>query len=120
LKTELEKSRNARQADVQGMRDGFRKVRQEVQGDLKGASDAWKNLGTDGKKASVTTVTPEAPPNLEEKLLTIINQHSGGITLSEVARELVIVTIVLGKAAKVLLEQGKIHKDEKVYFPGPA
>ena len=100
----------------------YRQVQKEIKDDLKGASDAWKEMGHDGhQKASgvkvTRTVAAETPPNLEEKLLSIINQHPDGITLSDVAKELGIVTIVLGKAAKVLLEQGKIRKEEKIYFP---
>ena len=126
LKNDLGKDRDERKADVEGMRNGFRKAQTEVQADLKGASDAWKEMGsairkkTSGGKVS-TEVQAEMPveitPNLKEKLLSIINQHAGGITLSEVAKELGLVTIVLGKAAKVLLEQGKVRREEKIYFP---
>ena len=121
LKKDLGKSRDAMKADVKGMRDGFRQAQAEVQSELKGAADVWKEMGsvmrqkTSGGKAPEIPV--ETPPNLEEKLLSIINQHAEGITLSEVAKELGIVTIVLGKAAKVLLEQGKVRKEEKFYFP---
>jgi hypothetical protein len=126
LKNDLGKDRDERKADVEGMRQGFRQARKEVQADLKGASDAWKEMGsairkkTSGGKAApeVRAEMPvEITPNLEEKLLSIINQHVEGITLSGVAKELGIVTIVLGKAAKVLLEQGKVRREEKVYFP---
>jgi YesN/AraC family two-component response regulator len=102
-------------ADVEVMRKG-------LQADLKGAADAWKEMpSTIGIKTSGRKITKETaietPPNLEEKLLAIINQHVEGITLPEVAKELGIVTIVLGKAAKALLEQGKVRKEEKTYFP---
>ena len=122
LKNDLDKSRGERQADVEGMRDDFRKAQTEVQADLKGASDAWKEMGstmrkkTSGGKAA-QGIPVDIPPNLEEKLLSIVNQHAEGITLSEVAKELGIVTIVLGKAAKVLLEQDKVRKEGKTYFP---
>jgi hypothetical protein len=122
LKKDLGKSRDEMKADVEGMRDGFRQAQAEVQADLKGAADAWTEMGsvmrkkTPGGKAA-PEIPVEIPPNLEEKLLSIINQHAEGITLSEVAKELGIVTIVLGKAAKVLLEQGKVRKEEKIYFP---
>jgi hypothetical protein len=122
LKQELEKSRDERNKDIQSMRTGFRKVQKELKDDLKGASDAWNGMGTNGHKKAFAGKTVKAepletPPNLEERLLTIINQHPAGITLSEVAKELGIVTIVLGKAAKVLLEQGKVRKEDKSYFP---
>ena len=126
LKNDLGKDRGERKADVEGMRDDFRKAQTEVQADLKGASDAWKEMTsairkkTSGGKAApkVQAKMPvEITLNLKEKLLSIINQHAEGITLSAVAKELGLVTIVLGKAAKVLLEQGNVRKEEKIYFP---
>jgi len=126
LKDNLDKSRSKRKADVAGMRKDFLKVQTEVKNDLKGAANAWKKMGSGNHARSpaadtaedVEATTPvEMSPNLEEKLVTIINQHVEGITLSEVAKELGLVTIVLGKAAKVLVEQGKVRREEKIYFP---
>ena len=126
LQKDLSKSRDEMKADVEGMRKGFRQAQAEVQTDLKGAADAWKEMGSPiPKKTSGGKSAPKAQvkmpveitPNLEEQLLSIINQHAEGITLSEVAKELGIVTIVLGKAAKDLLEQDKVHKEDKIYFP---
>ncbi|MBN1191302.1 MAG: hypothetical protein JXA46_16220 [Dehalococcoidales bacterium] len=59
----------------------------------------------------------ESISNLEEKCLSVIAQHPEGISLADVARELGVVTIVLGKAAKVLLEEGKVRREERNYFP---
>lgn len=126
LQKDLGKNRNERKADVAGMRDGFRQTQKEVLADLKGAADAWKGMSSAiRKKTSSGKAAPgvqaEMPvkitPNRKEKLLSIINQHPKGITLPEVAKELGLVTIVLGKAAKVLLEQGNVRKEEKTYFP---
>jgi hypothetical protein len=138
LKNDLGKSGKERKESVSDLRRGFRQVQAEIQADLKGAADAWQGTGPAKRKkssgsksaaevpAEVLAETPaetpvEAPaemsPNLEEKLLTIINQHTEGITLSEVARELGLVTIVLGKTAKVLLDQGKVRREEKNYYP---
>jgi hypothetical protein len=108
------------------MQDGFRKAQTEVQADLKGASDAWEEMTSTIRTKSVTSKamlkteakTPaKIAPDLKEKLLSIVNQHIGGITLSEAAETLGLATIALGKAAKALLEQGKIRKEEKIYFP---
>jgi len=126
LKNDLGKNRDERKADVAGMRDGFRQAQAEVQADVKGAADVWKGMGSAiRKKTSSGKAAPgvrakmpvEMTPNREEKLLSIINQHPKGITLPEVAKELGLVTIILGKAAKVLLEQGNVRKEEKTYFP---
>ncbi len=126
LKNDLGKDRDERKADVEGMRDGFRKAQTEVQADLKIASDAWKEMGSATRTKRVTSKampqteakTPaEIAPDLKEKLLSIVNKHVGGIALSEAAKTLGLATIALGKAAKVLLEQGKVRKEEKIYFP---
>jgi len=134
LKNELDKSRDERQAAVSDLRRGFRQTQTEIKTDLEGAAKAWQGIGPARHKknggarpaadiqAETSTERPveapvEMPPNLEEKLVSIINQHVEGITLSEIAKELGLVTIVLGKAAKVLLEQGKVRREEKIYFP---
>jgi hypothetical protein len=134
LKTELDKSRDERQAAVSDLRRGFQQTQKEVKTDLKGAADAWNGIGPARRKKSggrksaadiqadmpveAEVETPiEMPPNVEEKLASMISQHTEGITLTEAARELGLVTIVLGKAAKVLLAQGKVRREEKTYFP---
>jgi len=123
LKKDLDKARDERITAVEGMREGFRQTRKEVQADLKGTADAWKDMGSamrknsSGGKGSAETQAVEITPNLEEKLLSIVNQHAEGISLTEVAKEIGVVTIVLGKTAKVLLGQGKIRREEKIYFP---
>jgi hypothetical protein len=122
LSGELAKDRGEMKANVESMLKSFLDFQSQVQADLKGASDAWKEMSSSIlKMASGTKVTKntpvETPPNLEEKVLSIINQHAEGIALSDVAKELGLATIVLGKAVKVLLEQGKVRKEEKIYFP---
>jgi hypothetical protein len=126
LKSSLKKNRGARQAAVKTMRNDLGKTRAAVQSDLKEAADAWKEMGSamSGRNTAVKTkhetqaeMPPEITQNLEEKCLSIINQHPDGITLSDIAKELGVVTIVLGKAAKVLVEQGKVRREDKVYFP---
>ena len=122
LKNGLGKDRDERKTDVEGMRDSFRKAQAEVRSDLKESSDTWKGMSspilkkTSGSKAALK-MPVETPPNLAEKLVSIINQHAEGINLSAAAKELGIATIVLGKAAKVLLEQGRVRKEERIYFP---
>jgi hypothetical protein len=126
LKDDLGKDRDERKSDVEGMRHGFRKAQAEVQADLKTASDAWRGMGSAIRPKTAKSKTmpqtkakspAEIAPDLKEKLLSIVNQHVGGITLSEAAETLGLATIALGKAAKVLLEQGKVRKEEKIYFP---
>jgi hypothetical protein len=126
LKDNLVKNNNKIKSSVEGDLKGFNKARSAVKADLQGASNAWQEMSSGiSKKTSgikvyekvPETVPGELTPNLEEKLLSIINQHAEGITLSDAARELGLVTIVLGKAAKVLLDQNKVRRQQKVYFP---
>lgn len=107
---------------VKDMGDGFRKIQAEVRADLKEAAVTWKKMSSPTlKKTPAGKVTPKipvvTPPNMEEELLSRINQHAQGITLSDIANELGIATIVLGKMTKSLLEQGKVRKEGKNYFP---
>jgi hypothetical protein len=126
LRKDLDNSRNTMKAQVDKMNQGFRQTRKEVQTELKEASTAWKEMrSTAGTQASDSKAVPEEQAelpveitlNMEEKCLAIISQHPEGISLSDVAKELGIATIVLGKIARVLLEQGKVRKEEKTYFP---
>jgi hypothetical protein len=122
LKNDLVKDRDERKANVEDMRNDFRKAQAEVQADLKGASNIWKEMGSPTLKKSFggkqsPNISMKTSLNLKEQLLSIVNQHAKGITLSKVAKELGVVTIVLGKAAKVLLEEGKVRKKAKIYFP---
>lgn len=126
LKNDLGKDREGRKAEVEGIRGDFRRVQAELRADLNKASDAWRGMASAIRTKSAGGKTlPEAKtqtpagiaPDLREKLLSIVNQHGGGLTLSEVAETLGLATVVLGKAAKALLEQGKVRKKGKLYFP---
>ncbi len=126
LRNNLATNRDERRAEVRVMRDGFGKVQAEVRADLKEASDAWRGMDSaihakksGGKTSPEVQVkrAGETAPDLKEKLLSIINQHAGGITLSEAAETLGLARIVLGKAVKTLQEQGKVRREEKLYFP---
>lgn len=126
LRTGLARNRKGMKTEVEGMRNDFRKNRAEVRADLKEASDTWREMNSAiHNKKSGDKTSPEVPikrpaetaPDLNEKLLSVINQHVVGITLSEATETLGLATIVLGKAAKALQEQGKIRKEGKLYFP---
>jgi hypothetical protein len=130
LKKELIQGVTARRSEVKEMRHDFGKVRAEVRADLNEAAAAWKGLAktTPAKRARVK-VPPKAKvpiakekiaeelPDLEAKLLAAINEHLNGITLTGVADSLGVVPIVLGRAARSLLDKGKVRKEDKLYFP---
>jgi DNA-binding MarR family transcriptional regulator len=62
-------------------------------------------------------VAKEEIPDLEAKLLAIINEHPKGITLAEVAERLDVAPVVLSRASRSLLDKGRIRREEKLYFP---
>ena len=113
--------------------DKLAEMRQETQADLGEARTAWQEL-TRGVKKDTVKATPEAvkaevaeaapveegTPDLEAKLLAAIREHPEGITLTEVAESLGVAPIVFGRAARKLLDEGRVRKEDKAYFPAPA
>jgi len=125
LKNDLGNSRKERKTNIDGMLQHYRKTQLELQQELKGASDAWRGMGSlNHKKACRQETAPKAQPeipvkeprNLKEQLFTIIKQHRAGIRLSAAAKEMGVATIVLGKTAKALLDNGNIRKEKSIYF----
>jgi len=126
LKNDLGKSKKERKANIDGMLQDYRKTQSELQQELKGASDAWRGMGSlKHKEANRQETVLKAKPeisvpksrNLKEHLLTIIKQHRAGIRLSAAAKEMGVATVVLGKTAKALLDNGNIRKEKSIYFP---
>ncbi|MDP2730150.1 MAG: hypothetical protein Q8O55_06690 [Dehalococcoidales bacterium] len=123
LRKELADNDRGIKSEVAGMR-------QETKADLGGARTAWQKLTRGVKKAAVKA-TPEAvkaevakaapveeeTPDLKAKLLAAIAEHPEGITLTEVAESLGVAPIVFGRAAKRLVDEGRVRKEDKAYFP---
>jgi len=63
------------------------------------------------------SIVEEGIMDLEDKVLSIINQHPNGISLVDIAEKLGVVPVVLGRSSRSLLEKGKIRKEEKLYYP---
>jgi len=116
-----------------GIKSEVSGMRQETKADLGEARAAWQELTRGVKKATVKA-TPEAvkaevaeaapveeeTPDLEAKLLAAITEHPEGITLTEVAKSLGVVPIVFGRAARKLVDEGRVRKEDKAYFLAPA
>ena len=60
-------------------------------------------------------VTPDM--DLDEKMLQFIKKHPKGVRVGDMEETLGVVRMRLGVIAKKLLEEGKIRKEEKMYFP---
>jgi len=60
-------------------------------------------------------VTPDM--DLDEKILQFIKKHPKGVRVGDMEETLGVVRMRLGVIAKKLLEEGKIRKEENMYFP---
>jgi uncharacterized protein YicC (UPF0701 family) len=125
LRKDLARGRAGLESEVKEMQGDFHKARAELRGELKKAAAAWQELAsaTHVKKSRVemppkagAPVAEEEIPDLEVKLLAAIKKHPHGISLAEVAKDLGIVPVVLGRASRSLVEKGKIHKEGRLYF----
>lgn len=126
LREGLAQGRAAQGSAVKDLRSDFRKGRAGVKADLGEAAVVWQGLANPsakrrGEAKTTSKVEPllaeELIPDPEVKLLTAINEHPDGITLTEVADSFGIAPIVLGRASRSLLERGEIRKEDKLYFP---
>ena len=130
LRKDLAKGRDDRESGVKEMRSEFRKSHAEVRSDIDEARAAWQELTRGVKKATVKATpkvvkaqvakavsSEEETPDLEAKLLAAINEHPKGITLTEVAESLGVATIVFGRAARKLVNEWRVRKENKTYFP---
>ena len=119
LRKELADYDRGMKREVAGMRQVIRADLKEARADWQGMTQAMEAKGA-GVKVPPKVEVPAAEeeiPDLEAQLLAAVRKHAMGITLAEVAKSLGVVPIVLGRAAKSLLEKGKIHKKDKIYFP---
>ncbi|PIP06677.1 MAG: hypothetical protein COX52_06530 [Syntrophobacterales bacterium CG23_combo_of_CG06-09_8_20_14_all_48_27] len=103
-------------------------MRQETKADLKEARTSWQGMAQamEAKRAEVKAppkeekvevpVAEEEIPDLEAKLLTAVGGHPEGITLAGAAVDIGITPQKLTRAAKSLVEKGKIRKEDKFYF----
>jgi hypothetical protein len=126
LRKELTKNRTERESGVKQMQGDFLKDRSNLKGELREAAGAWRELVRVKAQPSVKVRepeevskdrTPRGIADLEAKLLAAVDEHPEGITLAEVAHSLGVVPVVLGRASKSLLGNGKILKKERFYFP---
>jgi len=74
----------------------------------------------------ILTISPEMtyepeekviPMTLEEKVLSFVNKHPGGVKISEMEGPLGETRMKLGYTAKALLNEGKVQKLDNIYFP---
>jgi len=115
-----------------------KKLLGEYAADMKKAANAWQGMsrtlvrarkgGTAVSKAEAKVkVRPVkeaveeevAPPEMgmEERVLEFIERHPEGVRVSDMEDPLGVARTRLGVIAKRLLEEGKVRKEENLYFP---
>jgi hypothetical protein len=67
------------------------------------------------KKEEVKVEEKEVP--LEDKVLEFIERHPGGLRVGDMEGPLGVPRLKLGRIAKRLLNEGKVRKEEDLYFP---
>lgn len=55
--------------------------------------------------------------SLEERVLEVIKSHPEGVSVGDMEEPLGVSRLRLGKIAKTLLNEGKVRKEENLYFP---
>ncbi|MBI2329491.1 MAG: hypothetical protein HYU85_07670, partial [Chloroflexi bacterium] len=119
LRGGLTRSRANLESDVKRMQSDFRKARGDVRADLNEARTAWQELTSTSqprRDRAETPIAEEKAHDLDVEMLAVVNEHSEGITLAEIADSLGVAPVVLGRTSKSLLDRGKIRKNEKLYF----
>ena len=123
LRKNLTKGRAERVSGVDEMRSAFHESQAAVRADINEARAAWQELastvptGVGLKVAPRVKKATEEISDLEAKLLAAIREHPEGMTLTMVADSLGVAPVVLGRASRSLLGEGKIRKEDKSYFP---
>ncbi|MEW6228048.1 MAG: hypothetical protein AB1700_08185 [Bacillota bacterium] len=132
----LRKHNKAAQVETHKMLDGFRESREKVQSDLRAAAELWKGsqrgqqektpasemhvVGSSVEEVSAATKVESASGedmDLETRVLTVVRENPTGLSLAEIADEIGVHSVALGRPIKNLLERSAVRKEGKVYVP---
>ncbi|MEW6002860.1 MAG: hypothetical protein AB1638_09480 [Nitrospirota bacterium] len=119
---------------VSGIVSGTKKLLSKYSSDMKKAANAWQGMSETLSRARkgravvpkleakvkvrpVEEAVEEVEVDLEEKVLEFINQHPEGLKVSDMEEPLGVARTRLGAIAKRLLDEGKVRKEENLYFP---
>ena len=125
LLADLRRGRHSLETDTRQMLGSFRQSRKGMRNELDEAKALWQRLPANRSTGPITgtvseqrnSVAGETSRDFEAGMLAIVREHPEGIDLAGVAEKLSVATIVLGRAAKNLLDKGHVHKEERVYYP---
>jgi gas vesicle protein len=124
---------------VSDIASGVKKLLGEYSSDMKKAANAWQGMSKTIARArkgraevpkveAKVKVRPvkeaveeveEVPPeiDIEEKVLEFINRHPEGVKVSDMEEPIGVARTRLGVIAKRLLDEGRVRKEENLYFP---
>lgn len=115
MRQDLVREHAACRSQLNDLRRGFKKARAGVRADLNAAATDWRSLAGGQRKSPVQE--EGVLVDLEAKLLAAVKERQSGIALAEIAESLGVVPVVLGRAARNLIEKGEVRKEDRLYFP---
>ncbi|MDD2714903.1 MAG: hypothetical protein PHW04_03295 [Candidatus Wallbacteria bacterium] len=138
LKNDLAKNVREIANHTKELRKNARKLVGEYSADMKKAKEAWQNRDTASIKTRKAVSAPKpavekastVKESVEEKVearetgsdlhgtvLKLISKHHKGISVGDMETKLGVMRARLGQVAKKLLDEGKVRKEENLYFP---
>jgi len=77
--------------------------------------EKYESKAAPESKKEIEEFEPGKP--LEERVLDYINAHPEGVSVGDMEAPLGVIRMQLGKVAKELLEEGKVNRIDKKYYP---
>ena len=107
IKPEVEQALTAKMAKKRGI-----KPEVEVEVKVRPVEEAVEEVVEEAKEEEVPTEI-----SLEERVLEFIERHPEGVRVGDMEEPLGVTRLRLGRIAKSLLNEGKVRKEDNLYFP---
>ena len=128
LISDIQKRQIERNAEVADLLEAFKAEREKMAANWQALTAKMaKRRGIKPKVEAEVKVRPveevveeeevTAEPGMEERVLEFIESRSEGVRVSDMEESLGVARTRLGKTAKRLLDEGKVRKEENLYFP---
>ena len=127
LMGDIQKRQKEGNAEVADLLDAFKTEREKMAADWQALTATMaKKRGIIPEVEAEVKVRPvteaikeEVSPEmkLEKKVLKFIEKHPKGVKVGDMEEPIGVASTSLGKIAKRLLEEGKVSKEENLYFP---
>lgn len=106
--SDLLDDRDDRNEELDDLRSETRNLLNELRQERIEAARIWSDPGIKTQKEELT---------MKEKLHRLIKVRPDGVTLTEAAEELDTAVVALSSSANALVEEGKVRKEDKTYYP---